>query len=117
MLGAQDLHAASDLLWTHWEEGRLLRELPEDIRPATRVEAYAIQALLEAHSRAPLFGWKIAATSVAGQTHINVDGPLAGRLLRERAFAGGAILPLGANAMRVAEPEFAFRMASDLPPR
>ena len=39
---------------------------------------------------APLFGWKIAATSAAGQAHINVDGPLAGRLLREKAFASGA---------------------------
>jgi 2-keto-4-pentenoate hydratase len=111
------VHAASDLLWRHWEEGRRLAELPEEIRPATRAEGYAVQALVEGRSRAPLFGWKIAATSAAGQAHINVDGPLAGRLLRERAFASGVELPLGANHMRVAEPEFAFRMARDLPPR
>ena len=87
------------------------------MRPTTRSEGYAIQALVEGRSPAPLFGWKIAATSVAGQKHINVDGPLAGRLLREKAFASEAELPLGANHMRVAEPEFAFRMAQDLPPR
>src|SRR6185369_7396083 len=66
---------------------------------------------------APLFGWKIAATSVAGQKHINVDGPLAGRLLKERAFESGATVPFGANHMRVAEAEFAFRMGRDLTPQ
>jgi 2-keto-4-pentenoate hydratase len=91
--------------------------LPEAIRPNTRAEGYAIQALLEKTSAKPLYGWKIAATSKAGQKHINVDGPLAGRLLAERAFASGATLLFGANRMRVAEPEFAFRMGRDLPPR
>src|SRR5690349_17353391 len=91
--------------------------LPEAVRPRTRAEAYAVQAALAARSPHPLFGWKIAATSVAGQRHLNVDGPLAGRLFRERAFASGAEVPFGANHMRVAEAEFAFRMAIDLPPR
>jgi len=109
--------AASDLLWTAWREGRRLSALPPALRPATRAEGYAIQALLERRSAKPLFGWKIAATSTAGQRHIGVDGPLAGRLLAERVHGSGATLPLGANAMRVAEAEFAFRMGRDLPPR
>jgi 2-keto-4-pentenoate hydratase len=109
--------AASDLLWQHWDEGRRLAHLPEEIRPRTRADGYAIQARLETRSSAPLFGWKIAATSVAGQRHINVDGPLAGRLLREKVFDSGAELPFGANHMRVAEAEFAFRMGRELPPR
>jgi 2-keto-4-pentenoate hydratase len=117
MLSEAQLRAASELLWRHWNEGRRLAELPPDIRPATRADGYAVQALIEARSAPPLFGWKIAATSVAGQKHINVDAPLAGRLLREKAFASGAELPLGANHMKVAEPEFAFRMARDLAPR
>jgi 2-keto-4-pentenoate hydratase len=91
--------------------------LPGDLRPATRADGYGIQAHLDRRSAAPLFGWKIAATSLAGQAHINVDGPLAGRLLRERAFESGAAVPFGANHMRVAEAEFAFRMGRDLPPR
>ena len=68
------------------------------MRPATRLEGYAVQALIEAHSGAPLFGWKIAATSAAGQKHINVDGPLAGRLLRKKAHASGVSLPLGVSS-------------------
>jgi 2-keto-4-pentenoate hydratase len=104
--------AASDLLVRHWRAGTVLDALPEGLRPDTRKEGYAIQAELEKLSAKPLWGWKIAATSTAGQRHIGVDGPLAGRLL-----ADCATLPFGANRMRVAEAEFAFRMARDLPPR
>jgi 2-keto-4-pentenoate hydratase len=115
--GDAEARSASDLLWKCWEEGLRLPALPEAMRPRTRQEGYSIQARLEARSAAPLFGWKIAATSVAGQAHINVDGPLAGRLLLEKAFDSGADVPFGANHMRVGEAEFAFRMGSDLAPR
>ncbi len=109
--------SAATLLWDCWQQGRRLGSIPEDIRPRTREEGYAVQALLEERSAAPLFGWKIAATSAAGQAHINVTGPLAGRLLPEKAFGSGAELPFGVNHMKVAEAEFAFRMGRDLPPR
>ena len=109
--------AASDLLFNHWRGGTVLDALPEALRPETRAEGYAVQARLETRSALPLFGWKIAATSTAGQAHINVDGPLAGRLLAEMVSEDGAVLPFGANRMRVAEAEFAFRMGRDLPPR
>ena len=111
------VRAAAELLWAHWQAGTRLEALPPDIRPETRVEGYAIQALLEQRSPAPLFGWKVAATSSAGQTHIGVDGPLAGRLLRERVFESGVAIPLGTNHMRVAEAEFAFRMGRPIAPR
>lgn len=66
-------------------------------------------------------GWKIAATSVAGQKHINVDGPLAGRLLTDRVFAAGTeaanSIDLGCNLLRVVEAEFAFLLNRSLPPR
>ncbi|MBN8993797.1 MAG: hydratase [Rhizobiales bacterium] len=105
------------MLFGLWQEGKRIAQLPADIRPESRAEGYRIQSLIEAHSKAPLFGWKIAATSKAGQAHINVDGPLAGRLLAERVHGDGATLPFGANHMKVVEGEFAFRMARDLPPR
>ena len=116
---------AGDLLWDCWQNGRRLQSLPEEVRPRTRDEGYAVQATLESRRSAPLFGWKIAATSLVGQKHINVTGPLAGRLLHERVTdlsrrsgeAAKAELPFGVNHMKVAEAEFAFRMARDLPPR
>jgi 2-keto-4-pentenoate hydratase len=117
MQSREQLEAASDFLWQLWSDGQRADEIPSTFQPKTRAEGYAIQALVERRSAKPLFGWKIAATSKAGQAHINVDGPLAGRLLAEKAFSSGATLPFGANHMRVAEAEFAFRIARDLPPR
>ena len=60
---------------------------------------------------------QIAATSEAGQKHINVDGPMAGRILAETVIPDGGTASMAGNEMRVAEPEFAFRMRVDLPAR
>ena len=64
-----------------------------------------------------VLGWKIAATSTAGQKHINVSGPLAGRILSGQVLAPGALVPAQGNRMRVAEPEMAFVLGRDLPAR
>jgi len=111
------IRKASDLLYGHWMAQTRLDALPEAICPQTREEGYAIQAMIEEHSSAPLFGWKIAATSPAGQAHISVDGPLAGRILAERVIPDGGTCPFGNNLMKAAELEFAFRMATTLEPR
>lgn len=108
---------ASRLLTKHWQAGSTLDVLPDSLRPATRLEGYAVQAQLERQSTKPLWGWKIAATSIAGQQHIGVDGPLAGRILAEMVYQNGSTISLGANRMRVAEPEFAFRIGHALIPR
>jgi 2-keto-4-pentenoate hydratase len=91
--------------------------LAADLAPTSKAEAYAAQALIEQESAHPLFGWKIAATSLAGQKHIGVDGPLAGRYIVERSRASGATVRFGRNHMKVAEVEFAFRMGRNLLPR
>ena len=65
----------------------------------------------------PVVGWKIAATSAAGQTHIGVDAPLAGPLLANRVLANGATVPLDDNIMKVAEAEFAFKFRTGLSKR
>jgi 2-keto-4-pentenoate hydratase len=116
-MSPEAIREASDLLYGHWMAQTRLDALPEAIRPRTREEGYAIQALIEEHSSEPLFGWKIAATSPAGQAHIAVDGPLAGRILAERVIPEGSTCPFGNNLMKVAELEFAFRMADSLEPR
>lgn len=110
-------HGASDFLLALWREGRHAEAIPIELRPATREEAYGVQALAERASARPLAGWKIAATSLAGQKHINVAGPMAGRLLAERIVPEGEPVSLGANRMLVAEIEFVFRMGASLDPR
>jgi 2-keto-4-pentenoate hydratase len=117
MLDKSQIEAASRTLHDHWRAGTKLAALEPSHRPRDRREAYAIQAALENHSAGNLFGWKIAATSEAGQKHINVDGPMAGRILSQTVLPDGGTASMAGNEMRVAEPEFAFRMATDLPPR
>lgn len=108
---------AARLIWSCWRAGETLEALPDACRPRTAVEGYAAQAQLPAVSGRETLGWKLAATSAVGQAHIQVSGPLAGRLLSGQVFSDGAELSLFGNRMRVAEPEFAFRMGRDLTPR
>jgi 2-keto-4-pentenoate hydratase len=117
MLDKDQIAAAARTLHDHWRAGTKLAGLETRQRPGNRAEGYAIQAAIEDYSSEKLFGWKIAATSEAGQRHINVDGPMAGRILPETVIADGGTASMAGNEMRVAEPEFAFRMAADLPPR
>lgn len=112
-----DARQAAQEIWTHWQAGTRLADLPAACRPRTRAEGYAAQAQLPAVSGRGVAGWKIAATSAGGQAHINVSGPLAGRILQGQMCAPGATLSAAGNFMRVAEPELAFSFARDLPPR
>ena len=115
--------AAATLLWRHWTASTRIPELPAHCRPADRSDGYAIQAAVAALSGQRVVGWKIAATSLVGQGHIGVDGPLAGRLLSSRVATitkdrpAPAPTSLDGNAMRVAEAEFAFRLRGSLPAR
>ncbi len=116
-MDTKEIAAASNTLVTHWRDGSKIDALQGSQRPRTRTEGYAIQGALETQSKAKLFGWKIAATSESGQKHINVAGPLAGRIMSDTVIADGGTASMHGNAMRVGEPEFAFRMGRDLPPR
>jgi 2-keto-4-pentenoate hydratase len=117
MLDQDQTAAAAKTLHDHWQAGSKLRGLPASQCPRDRREGYAIQAAMESRSTAGLFGWKIAATSEAGQKHINVAGPLAGRIFTERVIPDGGTASMAGNEMRVGEPEFAFLMGRSLPPR
>jgi 2-keto-4-pentenoate hydratase len=113
----QSAKDAAHLLWTCRQSGNVIDALPAALRPHDPSAGHAIQAALQVVAGQPVVGWKIAATSAAGQAHIQVDGPLAGRILGSFVHPIGATLPLAGNRMRVVEPEFAFRMGADLPPR
>ncbi len=117
MLDNDKIAAAAKTLNDHWRNGTKLGNLETSLRPNDRRDGYAIQAALGQHFPGKLFGWKIAATSVAGQKHINVSGPLAGRIFADKVIADGGIASMKGNEMAVGEAEFAFRFARDLPPR
>jgi 2-keto-4-pentenoate hydratase len=111
------IEEAADLLWRTWMAPSRIDALPSSCRPAERADGYAIQAAVVARSTQRLSGWKIAATSQAGQRHIGVDGPLAGPLLSGRVRRSDRPVPLAGNHMLVAEAEFAFRFGRPLAAR
>ena len=108
---------AADLLLANWAATTRIAELPASVRPKTRADGYDVAAAVAERSGSAVAGWKIAATSEAGQKHINVDGPIIGRILERRLLPVSAAVTLGDNIMKVAEAEFAFRFGKDLPPR
>ena len=112
---------AAQLIWTNSKKSTQISALPASCAPSNRAEGYAVQAQVARLSGQSTVGWKIAATSAAGQKHINVDGPLAGRLLADRVFTAGSAaadaIDLRPNLLRVIEAEFTFRLNRALPPR
>ena len=106
---------AARILWDAWSAGKRIADLPAACRPASLEDGYALQQAVVERSGSGTIGWKIAATSRAGQAHIGVDAPLAGRLLESKAYRDGDPVPAGNLHMAVAEAEFAFRLGRDLP--
>jgi len=116
-MNEQAIGEAAAILWKNWSEQSRIGGLPLRCRPAHRAEGYAVQAEVARQSGQKVVGWKIAATSAAGQAHIGVDGPLAGRLLSERVLHPSTRIGLESNIMKVAEAEFAFLIGRPLPKR
>ena len=116
-IGKNRKKEASNVIWAAWQNGYALTEFPKDLFPMTRSEAYRIQLEYAQRSSKPVFGWKIAATSLAGQQHIGVSGPIAGLLLGENIYKSGSKLTIDNNRMAVAEAEFAFSIKQCLGPR
>ncbi len=79
---------AAGILWRARLECQRLQSLPEDCRPATLDEGYAVQDAMAASCGQAVAGWKIAATSEAGQRHIGVSEPIGGRLFADFVLAG-----------------------------
>ncbi len=111
---ADQIHQAVSQLLPAWRNHDRFSGLTSECRPQTRAEAYRVQQALFKATGEPALGWKIAATSQAGQQHIGVAGPLAGRLSAERCLADGTELSLAHNHMWVIEAEFAFLLGCDV---
>jgi len=111
------IRKAAESLWAARSGGRQLTRLLGDQCPTNLTDGYAIQTEAVRCAQSAVMGWKIAATSSAGQAHIGVDGPLAGPLLDTTLLSAPATLSLESNHMGVVELEFAFRFGGDCPAR
>jgi 2-keto-4-pentenoate hydratase len=105
----------ADIVWSAWRSGERVEALPARVRPSSIADGWAAQQALTALA-GPGYGWKIAATSSAGQAHIGVDGPLPGPLFERFRYAPGGVIPSGDLHMKVVEAEFAFVLGRDVPP-
>lgn len=113
----QAIEKAADLLWRMRLGGLRLDAIPEEYRPNSLDDGYRIQDIMTAHAGKSVVGWKVAATTEAGRRRMGIVEPLAGRLFDGYVLADKARLDASPMTMRVAEPEFGFRIERDLPPR
>ncbi|HEY0835905.1 MAG TPA: fumarylacetoacetate hydrolase family protein [Azospirillum sp.] len=89
--------------------GDRLRELPEDCRPRTAEEAYAIQDLVLART-GPANAWKVGAKTPEGE-------PACAPMPVPTVHPSPATLPSDAFGVRLIEAEIAYRFGRALPPR
>ena len=113
----EQIEQSAAAIWKARTTGVPIAALLNGAMPQNRADGYAVQQALARLSGQQPYGWKIAATSAAGQRHIGVDGPIAGRLFINHVLPMSMPISLTGNGMKVGEAEFAFRMAADLPPR
>lgn len=91
--------------------------MPENLRPSSLAEGYTVQrAHVEAHGGQPI-GYKVAATSAKAQSALSVEAPFYGRLLdsTSRLDCATASWPADDFLVGLIEPEFAVRLAANLP--
>jgi 2-keto-4-pentenoate hydratase len=91
--------------------------IPEDCRPRTVDEGYAVQDALVALSGAKVVGWKLGATTPYWQKRAGLIEPMGGRLLDSDVHRGNTRLEGAHFHMRMVESEYGFVLGRDLPPR
>ena len=116
-LSPEACRRAAALLLAARRERSPIPALPEDCRPATVAEGYAIQAAVRDLRGGELAGFKIGATSQAARTLLATEEPFHGCLFADGIHDSPATLTAGDTNFRLIEPEFAFRLGADLPAR
>ena len=108
---------AARILWELWRGGTFVDGLPGDCRPADLAAGYAVQAAMTRLSGQRPVGYKIAASSAAGQQHLKITHPVYGRLYDSQMVADGGRAAWIDHPMSMAELEFAFEIAETVPVR
>lgn len=108
---------AAELLLEARRGRRPIEALPADCKPGSLDEGYRVQDAFVELSGKAVAGYKIGATSERAQSFLEIDAPFAGCVLHGDLHGSPATLPAGDFIFRLIEPEFAFRLGRDLPPR
>jgi 2-keto-4-pentenoate hydratase len=105
------IDAAAALFMEARRTGAKIRELPETCRPRSAADANAIIREVTRRLDLPIGGWKI--TFVFRPREV----PLIAPLFAQNIFASPARVPPAITHALLVEPEIAFRVQHDLPPR
>ena len=95
----------------------LIDDLPEECRPRTLEEAYAIQNRLVELLGEGISGWLVGCSNVEIQRQLGLNEPYAARVLASSLIKSPATLWLPATLPAILEVEFAFTLSQDLPHR
>lgn len=104
------MHQAAEILLRARRELMPIADLPEDLRPTTLQEAYALQDIVGL-ALSPIAGWKVGAPA-PDATPLYAPMPAWGGYV-----PSGGRLSRDLRRMRGVEAEIAFLIASDLPAR
>ncbi len=85
--------------------------------PQTLAEAYELQQAVTDALGFEVVGWKVGATNPSAQATLGAAEPFVGPIFRERTYESGASIKTAPDALRITEPEYAFRLRRGLPPR
>ncbi len=116
-MDAANAKEAASLLLTAYRSRKPISALPEALRPRNISEGYQIQEAVVGLAGQKAIGWKIGCTSEHAQELLHVDAPFAGRVLANAVLSSPARIKDGTVTMGIAEAEFAFVLARDLPSR
>jgi len=107
---------AASMLAAAWRDGKLLTELPADIRPTTMSQGYDVQDALVAQLALPVAGWKLGVGSAAQKASSGVGRSIAGRVLAPYVHGPGDTVVLPNAAPVTVELEIAYVLGRDIAP-
>jgi len=115
-MSSEKIEQAAQLMADAWINHKA-ESLPENLRPSSRAEAYAMQDAMARKLGLAVAGWKLGMTAPETMRKNNVTEPVPGRIFRECLYDDGASVAVGGYNTPKLEPEFAVRLKYGLPPR
>lgn len=117
MMTQAEIEEAVELLIAARGDHRRLEAFPPTCRPANVEDGLAVQEAFVKVWSVPVAGYKIGCTSPEAQKMLGSPGPFPGRVFAPALLKSPAQAAAKAFHRLGIEPEFAFTMARDLPPR
>ncbi len=117
MMTADALDRAARIIRDARVGNHVIDALPEDCKPETLADGYAVQERLLRLLKTPAVGWLLALTNPAMQRIYHSDVPYYGRVLGPNLYWSPQHLDSEKLLTIILECEVAFQMAADLPPR